>query len=83
MKPVLKNTKKCNGGVKMFENLKAEMARQDLTIMDFSKDNDLDLSYETLRNKFSGKTEWQRREMWLIRKKYFQDKSIEYLFEQK
>lgn len=67
----------------MFENLKAEMARQDLTIMDFSKDNDLDLSYETLRNKFSGKTEWQRREMWLIRKKYFQDKSIEYLFEQK
>lgn len=67
----------------MFENLKAEMARQDLTIMDFSKDNDLDLSYETLRNKFFGKTEWQRREMWLIRKKYFQDKSIEYLFEQK
>lgn len=67
----------------MFENLKAEMARQDLTIMDFSKDNDLDLSYETLRNKFLGKTEWQRREMWLIRKKYFQDKSIEYLFEQK
>ena len=67
----------------MFENLKSEMARQDLTIMDFSKDNDLDLSYETLRNKFSGKTEWQRREMWLIRKKYFHDKSIEYLFEQK
>lgn len=67
----------------MFENLKAEMARQDLTIMDFSKDSDLDLSYETLRNKFLGKTEWQRREMWLIRKKYFQDKSIEYLFERK
>ncbi len=67
----------------MFENLKAEMARKDLTIMDFSKDEELNLSYETLRNKFSGRTEWNKREMWLIKKKYFKDKSIEYLFEQK
>lgn len=67
----------------MFENLKAEMARKDLTIMDFSKDKELDLSYETLRNKFSGRTEWNKREMWLIKKKYFKDKTIEYLFEQK
>lgn len=66
----------------MFKNLKAEMARKNLTIMDFSKDSNLDLSYETLRNKFLGKTEWQRREMWLIRKKYFPNKTIEYLFEQ-
>lgn len=67
----------------MFENLKAEMARKNLTIMDMSKDKELNLSYETLRNKFSGKTEWNKREMWHIKKKYFKDKSIEYLFEQK
>lgn len=67
----------------MFENLKAEMARQNLSIMDLSKDKELDLSYETLRNKFSGKTEWNKREMWLLKKKYFSNKSIEYLFEQK
>ncbi len=67
----------------MFENLKAEMSRKNLTIMDFSRDEDLDLSYETLRNKFSGKTEWNKREMFLIKKKYFPDKTIEYLFEQK
>ena len=67
----------------MFENLKAEMARQNLSIMDLSKDKELDLSYETLRNKFSGKTEWNKREMWLLKKKYFSNKSIEYLFELK
>lgn len=67
----------------MFENLKAEMARKDLTIMDLSKDEELNLSYETLRNKFSGKTEWNKKEMWHIKKFYFPDKSIEYLFEQK
>lgn len=67
----------------MFENLKAEMARLDLTIMDFSKDEELNLSYETLRNKFSKKTEWNKREMWHIKKKYFPNKSIEYLFQEK
>ena len=59
------------------------MARKDLTIMDLSKDTELNLSYETLRNKFSGKTEWNKREMFLLKKNYFQDKTIEYLFEQK
>ncbi len=67
----------------MFENLKAEMSRKDLTMMDFSKDTELGLSYETLRNKFLGKTEWNKREMFLLKKKYFKDKTIEYLFEQK
>lgn len=67
----------------MFENLKAEMARKNLSIIDLSKDKELDLSYETLRNKFSGKTEWNKREMFLLKKKYFKDKSIEYLFEQR
>lgn len=66
----------------MFGNLKAEMSRKGLTIMDFSKDTELNLSYETLRNKFLGKTEWNKREMFLLKKKYFKDKTIEYLFEQ-
>lgn len=64
----------------MFKNLKAEMARLNLTIMDLSKDEELGVSYETLRNKFLGKSEWNKREMWLIKKKYFKDKTIEYLF---
>ena len=67
----------------MFENLKAEMSRKNISIMDLSKDEELGLSYETLRNKFSGKTEWTRREIWILKNKYFQNKSIEYLFEQK
>ena len=67
----------------MFDNLKAEMARNNLTILDLSKDTELNLSYETLRNKFLGKTEWNKKEMWLIKKKYFPNKSIEYLFEQR
>ncbi len=64
----------------MFENLKAELSRKDITITTLSHDVDLNLSYETLRNKFSRKTEWTRREMFLIKKKYFPDKSLEYLF---
>lgn len=67
----------------MFENLKAEMARINLSMRDLSKDKELDLSYESIRNKFNGTTEWVKREMWHIKKKYFPDKSIEYLFEQK
>ena len=66
----------------MFNNLKAEMARIVLTMADLSIDKELGLSYETIRNKFNGKTEWSRNEMFLIKKKYFPDKSIEYLFEQ-
>lgn len=66
----------------MFENLKAEMARKDITIKDLSKDEELDLAYETLRNKFSGKTEWNKKEMFLLKKKYFPEKTIEYLFHQ-
>lgn len=65
----------------MFSNLKAEMARVALTMADLSIDKELDLSYETIRNKFNGKTEWNNREMFLIKKKYFPNRSIEYLFE--
>ena len=67
----------------MFENLKAEMSRKNLTMMDLSKNPKLNLSYESVRNKFNGLTEWSRNEMWVIKNEYFKDKSIEYLFEQK
>lgn len=66
----------------MFENLLAEMARKKLSMMDLSKDKELDLSYTTLRNKFNGDSDWLRKEMFIIKKKYFPDKSIEYLFKQ-
>lgn len=64
----------------MFENLVSEMARKKITMMDLSKDEELNLSYTTLRNKFNGITDWLRKEMWIIKKKYFPDKTIEYLF---
>lgn len=64
----------------MFENLKAEMGRHGITMLDFSKNKKLDLSYETIRNKFSGKTEWTRKEMFIIQQDYFKDKTLEYLF---
>lgn len=67
----------------MFENLKAEMARKDLTMMDFAKDTELSLSYTTVRSKFNGVTEWTRNEMFTIKNKYFPNKQIEYLFEEK
>lgn len=67
----------------MFENLNAEMARQSLTIKDIEKDKKLNLSYPTLRSKFKGKTQWKRNEMFHIKREYFPNKSIEYLFEQK
>ena len=63
----------------MFENLKAEMARKDITIKKIS--TELGFVYETLRNKFSGKTDWLRSEMLLIKSTYFPEKSLEYLFE--
>lgn len=65
----------------MYENLKAEMGRIGITIMDISRD--LNYVYETLRNKFNGNTDWQRSEMFTIKNKYFPSKSIEYLFQKK
>ena len=64
----------------MFSNLKSEMARKNLTIMDLSKNKKLDSCYTSLRNKFSGKSDWIRSEMFIIRDEYFPDKTLEYLF---
>lgn len=67
----------------MFENLKAEMARKNMTMMDLAKDPKLDISYESVRNKFNGNTDWTRSEIFNIKDAYFPNKSIEYLFKQK
>lgn len=67
----------------MFDNLKAEMARKNKTMVDFAKNPKLNLSYESVRNKCNGNTEWTRNEMFTIKSEYFPDKEIEYLFEQK
>lgn len=63
-----------------FENLKAEMSRKGITMLDISKNGKLEMSYESVRNKFSQKTEWTRKEMFLIQQDYFPDKTLEYLF---
>lgn len=62
----------------MFKNLKAEMARQGITLLKVSED--LQLSYESVRNKFNGKTEFLRSEMLRIRDMYFPDCTLDYLF---
>lgn len=64
----------------MFDNLRAEMARKNLTIMDLSRNKKINNSYTSLRNKFSGKTDWKSSEMFTIRDDYFSDKTLEYLF---
>lgn len=66
----------------MFENLKAEMGRKDVTMLDISKNPKMNLSYESVRNKFFGKTEWTRKEMFIIQEDFFPDKTLEYLFNQ-
>ena len=63
-----------------YENLKAEMGRKGLTMFDLSKNQNLGLAYESIRNKFSGKTEWTRKEMFVIQQDYFPNKTLEYLF---
>ena len=64
----------------LFENLKTEMYRKRISMLDISKNEKFGLSYESVRNKFSGKTEWNRREMFLLQQEYFPEKTLEYLF---
>lgn len=62
----------------MFKNLKAEMARLGITYTRIAED--LELSYETIRNKFNGKSEFLRSEMLKIRNLYFPNCTLDYLF---
>lgn len=62
----------------MFTNLIAEMARNSTNIKQMAKK--LNMNYDTLRNKLCCKTEFTRAEMFAIKKAFFADMSIEYLF---
>ena len=62
----------------MFPNLNAEMGRKKLTIKSLSEETGI--PYETLKNKFSGNTEFKRKEMYLIKKEVFPNCTIDYLF---
>lgn len=65
----------------MFRNLLAEMARFNIsnddlcTILDFR-------SEKTLNNKLTGRTEFTRKEMFLIKQRLFPDLDLEYLFKE-
>jgi len=63
----------------MFKNLLVEMMRKDITKKMIAKE--LQKSYETIKSRFKGKTQWKENEMFCIRDKFFPDKTIEYLFE--
>ena len=64
----------------MFPNLRAEMARLCLDGNNLAKA--LGVSYKTVINKMIGKTEFTRIEMFTIRKTFFPNLSIDYLFEE-
>ncbi len=61
----------------MFSNLNAEMARRKITIKSLAKKTGI--TYESLKNKMSGNTEFKRSEMISI-KKEFPECSLDYLF---
>lgn len=64
----------------MYPNLKAELARNKMTIKDLSEK--LNIKYSTLKNKVSGITDFKCREMYLIKKDVFPDQTVDYLFEE-
>lgn len=63
----------------MFPNLRAEMARKGITTKDLS--SCLGCSPKTVLNKFSGKSEFTRVELFKIKNEFFPDLTIEYLFQ--
>lgn len=64
----------------LFENLKVEMCKKKLTMKDFCDIPNLNLTYQSVRNKFEGITEWKLDEMIVIRDAYFPGLDIETLF---
>ncbi len=63
----------------MFRNLKAEMERKNVQKEDLEKD--LRICRKTLNERFSGKRDWQSKEMKIIQKKYFPYMTLDELFE--
>lgn len=64
----------------MFSNLKAEMARYNITSKDISEC--IGKCEKTVSSKMNGKNDFTRREMFLIKDNFFKNAncSIEYLF---
>jgi transcriptional regulator with XRE-family HTH domain len=61
-----------------FENLRAEMARKNITGVDISKS--LNMTRDTLRNKLSRKSPLALDEACAIARIFFPDKDVRYLF---
>lgn len=65
----------------MFDNLKTEMLRGGIKQYEMARV--LHVSTKTVTNKMTGKSEFTRKEMFIIKKKYFPNCSIDYLFYRK
>lgn len=63
-----------------FPNLRAEMARHGIRVGDVAKT--LGLSYSAAYKKITGHSEFTLSELVIIRKKFFPDKTLDYLFEE-
>lgn len=64
----------------MFKNLLAEMVRHDVTDNDIIKT--LGISAKSFNNKIANRTEFTRKEMFLIKSVHFPDFDLEYLFKE-
>lgn len=62
----------------MFPNLKAEMARENVTISDLART--IHRTDRSVRNKMSGRQDLRWSEINAIRDQFFHGQSIEYLF---
>lgn len=63
----------------MYRNLEAEMARKGITRKDIS--SFLNVRYATVVQKLNGKYGFKLDEAFIIKKKFFPDLSLEYLFQ--
>lgn len=63
----------------MFNNLKAELVRINLTQRDLAKA--LSIDEKTLSQKINGKSKFDVDEMWIIKKNFFPNLQLDYLFE--
>lgn len=64
----------------MFENLRVEMARKNITITEIAKT--IGVNRDTLGKKFSGKSSLSLEEAFLIQKRFFPDMEIQLLFQE-
>lgn len=74
-----KNHDSMKGGESVYQNLKAEMARQNLTKRDLARG--LNTAERNIRNRFNGKTPFSIPEAFAIRDKFFPGISLDYLFQ--